>query len=78
MSTFLLLTFVRAQSTMSGFVRGLATRIAGDERGQDVVEYLGVLAVVAALIGVVIGVANGLGTDITNGAKHVVGEVFNH
>jgi Flp pilus assembly pilin Flp len=77
MLSFLFLT-ASAKSTLSGFFRGFAARIVDDERGQDVVEYLGVLAVVAALIGVVIGVANGLGGDITSGASHVISEVFNH
>ena len=78
MSAFLLLTVVRVQSTFSGFMHGLAARIADDERGQDVVEYLGVLAVVSALIGVVVTVATGLGGDITSGASKVIKEVFNH
>lgn len=78
MSAFILTTAVRAQYSLTRVVHGLAARIVDDERGQDVVEYLGVLAVVSALIGVVVTVATGLGGDITTGAKHVISEVFNH
>jgi Flp pilus assembly pilin Flp len=78
MSAFLLLTAVRAQTTVTGFLQGVAARLADDERGQDVVEYLGVLAVVAVLIGVVSGVAGQLTSPILSGAKHVISEVFNH
>jgi Flp pilus assembly pilin Flp len=78
MSAFLLLTTVRVQTTVSGFVRGLAERLADDERGQDMIEYLGVLAIVAALIGVVVTLTSSLGAPIKSGASKVISEVFNH
>lgn len=78
MSDFLIHTTVRVQSTLTGLVRNLAARIAEDERGQDMIEYLGVLAIVAALITVVIGLTTSLGDPIKSGASKVISEVFNH
>jgi Flp pilus assembly pilin Flp len=73
MSAFLLLTATRIQTSM----RGLAARIADDERGQDTIEYIGVLLVVAALIGVVVGIVQThLGTTIENGATSLISKVF--
>ena len=71
MSAFLLLTAVRTQIAASGVVRRISARI-GDERGQDTIEYLGVLLVVAALIGVVVGLVPSLRSAITNGANTVI------
>ena len=76
MSDFLLHTAVRMRITVTGIVEGLADRIASDERGQDTIEYLGVLLVVAALIGVVVGLVPGLKSTITDGAKSVISGVF--
>jgi Flp pilus assembly pilin Flp len=50
--------------------RAFAARLARDERGQDAIEYVGVLVIVAAVIGVLLVVVNqiepGLKTDVTN------------
>lgn len=74
MSAFLILTATRIQTC----VRGLAARIADDERGQDTIEYIGVLLVVAALIGIVVGVVQGhLGSTIETGANDLISKVFN-
>lgn len=77
MSEFLLLTTVRAQAAVTGLLHSLAERLADDERGQDTIEYIGVLAVVAVIIGVVLAVAKGLRQDISSGASKLVSEVFN-
>jgi hypothetical protein len=76
MSAFLLLTAVRTQVAATGIVRRIADRIA-DERGQDTIEYLGVLLVVAALIGLVMGVVPSFRQTIINGANSVIDSVFN-
>lgn len=77
MSDLVLLTAVRVKSTLSGFVQDLATRIADDERGQDTIEYIGVLLVVAALIAVVVGIVQTkLGSTIESGATSLINKVF--
>jgi Flp pilus assembly pilin Flp len=73
MSALLLFTAVRIQTA----ARALASRIADDERGQDTIEYLGVLLVVAVLIGVVMGVVPQLRNTIVSGANDVISSVFN-
>jgi Flp pilus assembly pilin Flp len=77
MSDLVLLTAVRVKSTLSGFVQDLAARIADDERGQDTIEYIGVLLVVAALIAVVVGIVQTkLGSTIESGATSLINKVF--
>ena len=76
MSAFLLLSAVRTQVAATAIVRRVAARIS-DERGQDTIEYLGVLLVVAVLIGVVMGVVPQLRQTIINGANQVIDSVFN-
>jgi Flp pilus assembly pilin Flp len=74
MSAFLTFTAVRIQIA----ARALVERLADDERGQDTIEYLGVLLVVAALIAVVVGiVSTKLGSTIQTGAQNVINDVFN-
>jgi Flp pilus assembly pilin Flp len=77
MSDLVLLTAVRVKSTLSGFVQDLAARIADDERGQDTIEYIGVLLIVAALIAVVVGIVQTkLGSTIESGASSLINKVF--
>jgi hypothetical protein len=76
MSAFLLLSAVRTQVAATSIVRRVAARLS-DERGQDTIEYLGVLLVVAVLIGVVMGVVPQLRQTIINGANQVIDSVFN-
>ncbi len=56
--------------------RRIARCLLADQRGQDTVEYIGVLAVVAALIGVVLLVIGPLGPMIEHGAECLVAKVF--
>lgn len=74
MSTFFFLTAARARTLL----RGLAARIAADERGQDTIEYIGVLVVVAAIIALVVGLVNGgaIGKEIGDGASSLISKVF--
>lgn len=77
MSTLFLFTAVRIQTSVAGAVRNLAARLADDERGQDTIEYIGVLLVVAALISVVVLVTkNDLMSTIETGAKNLINGVF--
>jgi hypothetical protein len=75
----LLLLTAQARSALAGVIHGIAARITDDEHGQDTIEYIGVLLVVAALITVVVGIVNNgsLTTTITNGAKNLINDVFN-
>ncbi len=72
MSDLMLRTAVTARI----FIAGLAARLAEDERGQDAIEYVGVLAVVAVIIGVVITVASGLAKPITSGVSKEIASIF--
>jgi len=55
---------VAAQLAFTGFVLGAFDRVRSDERGQGSVEYVGIILVVVAIIGVVIAAASGLGDTI--------------
>ena len=74
----LLLITLQVRSALASAVQGIAARITDDERGQDTIEYIGVLLVVAALITVVVGIVNNgsLTSTITNGAKNLINSVF--
>jgi hypothetical protein len=50
--------------------------VLADQRGQDTVEYIGVLAIVAALIGVVLLAVSTLGPTIEHGAECLIAKVF--
>ena len=77
MSNLFLLTAVRVQTTVTDALERFAERLADDERGQDTIEYIGVLLVVAALIAVVVTVVkNNLSTTIENGAKSLISNVL--
>lgn len=78
MSTLFLHIAFRTQVSLAGLARKLSARVVDDECGQDAIEYIGVLAVVAVVIGVVIAVASGLQGTITSGASKVISEVFSH
>lgn len=56
--------------------RRIARRLLRDQRGQDTVEYIGVLAIVAALIGVVLVAVGPLGPTIEHGAECLIAKVF--
>lgn len=56
--------------------RRIARRLIADQRGQDTVEYLGVLSIVAALIGVVLVIVSPLGPSIEHGAECLIAKVF--
>ena len=55
---------VAAQIAFTGLVLGAFDRVRNDERGQGSVEYVGIILVVVAIIGVVIAAASGLGDTI--------------
>jgi len=77
MSTLLLFSAVRIHTSVAGAVRNLAARLADDERGQDTIEYLGVLLVVAALISIVVLVVKtNLQSTIETGATNLINSVF--
>ena len=77
MSNLFLLTAIHVQTTVTGALNRLAERIADDERGQDTIEYIGVLLVVAALIAVVVAVVKtDLSSTIANGAKSLISNVL--
>ena len=55
---------VAAQLAFTGLVLGAFDRVRSDDRGQGSVEYVGIILVVVAIIGVVIAAASGLGGAI--------------
>jgi Flp pilus assembly pilin Flp len=72
MSDLILRTAVATRLCLSS----LAARLVSDERGQDAIEYVGVLAIVAVIIGVVIAVASGLNHPITSGVSKEISKIF--
>ncbi|GIG39076.1 hypothetical protein [Cellulomonas phragmiteti] len=51
---------------VTGIVLGAFDRAGRDDRGQGSVEYVGIILVVVAIIGVVIAAASGLGGTIVS------------
>lgn len=59
---------VRTQNYLAETVRQLRET----ERGQTSVEYLGIIVAVGLLLTVIIGAANGFGTQITTKIKEII------
>lgn len=79
MSDFILHTAVKAQGSLAAgrdLLQSFVARLAADERGQDAIEYVGVLAVVAVVIGIVIMVAGKLQAPILSGASKEITSIF--
>jgi Flp pilus assembly pilin Flp len=57
--------------------RSLAARLVRDERGQDAIEYVGVLVIVAAVIGVLLAVVNQIEPSLTTDVKNAITSIFN-
>lgn len=51
-------------------------RIADREAGQGALEYIGILAVVAVVIGLAVAAFNAAGGTINSGVTTLLGEVF--
>lgn len=66
---------VAAQLLVTGFVAGAFDRLRGDDRGQGSVEYVGIILVVVAIIGVVIAAASGLGGTIVTKIKGAIDSI---
>lgn len=75
MSDIVLRNTARIQVQLSGLLETLRDRLA-DQEGQDTIEYIGVLLVVATLIGVVVVAVGGLGDTIKSGATTLIHDVF--
>lgn len=63
---------VAAHIRVSGLVTGAFDRIERDDRGQGSVEYVGIILVVVAIIGIVIGAATPIGNTIVDKLKTAV------
>ena len=75
MSDIVLRNTARVQVQLTSLMETLRTRLA-EQEGQDTIEYLGVLLVVAALIALVVGVVNGLGGTIKGDVTNAINGVF--
>jgi Flp pilus assembly pilin Flp len=67
MQDFMLHAFVSLQQTMYRL---------REERGQTSIEYLGILVVVVAVLGVIIAAAPGFGNKITSGINKLIDQVL--
>lgn len=56
-------------------LRAVSSRVR-DERGQDAIEYVGVLVVVAAIIVVMTTVASGLTDTLKNDVTNAINNIF--
>jgi Flp pilus assembly pilin Flp len=63
-------------SMMAGLVRKLAARLADDERGQDAIEYVGVLVIVAVVIGAVATVITKVAPGLTGDVGKAIDNIF--
>jgi Flp pilus assembly pilin Flp len=73
----LMLTSLTAQTrALRGFVRGLTNRLVSDERGQDAIEYVGVLVIVAAVIGVLLVVVSKIEPGLESHVTQAIGNIF--
>jgi len=80
MSDIVLRSTARTQIELRNLVdhmKGMVERLTDEERGQDTIEYIGVLAVVAVVIGVLLAVVPNLSTTISQGASSLINKVFN-
>lgn len=80
MSDIILRSSARTQVELHNLVdhvKGMVERLTDEERGQDTIEYIGVLAVVAVVIGVLLAVVPKLFPTISSGASKLVNGVFN-
>lgn len=62
------------QEALAAYARSLAARVTSEQTGQDLVEYAGILFLVALIIGAigVTGLGNTVGTDIKNWVNSVL------
>ena len=67
MQDLMLRTFVSLQTTFQRL---------REERGQTSIEYLGILVVVVAVLGVIIGAAPSFGDKIVQGINNLIGKVL--
>ncbi len=67
----LILSTITAQSrALRGYVGGITGRLMSDERGQDAIEYVGVLVIVAAVIGVLLVVVGKIEPGLESSRDH--------
>ena len=77
MSDLMLQTAARAQvatSDFAAFMHALIERLRDDERGQDMVEYGGVILVIAAIIAALVG--SNIPQTIITGITHAIQKVI--
>lgn len=72
MSDIILSSAVKTQITLQSVSRAVVDRLRRDETGQDLIEYAGILAVVAVIIGALITLAPGVKTAITNAVNSII------
>jgi Flp pilus assembly pilin Flp len=73
----LILSTITAQSrAVRGYVRGFTSRLMSDERGQDAIEYVGVLVIVAAVIGVLLVVVSKIEPGLESHVTTAIGNIF--
>jgi pilus assembly protein Flp/PilA len=62
-------------TSMALVVRSAAARVSTDERGQTAAEYIGIILVVAAIVGALVGFGSDIATAIKNGITSAVRSV---
>ena len=70
------LVLVAVSAALTGYVRSLAARVGPDESGQDLVEYAGIIILVAIIIGA-IGISP-LGSLIGNTISSKITSIVNN
>jgi Flp pilus assembly pilin Flp len=83
MSNLILRSASRAQAAhdtasqmLVSYAQGLVERLRREQTGQDMVEYAGVLLIVAAIIAGALALANGIGQTIAHDITTEIGKIF--
>ena len=69
------LALAAASEAIAGYMRSAAARARREQTGQDLVEYAGIIVLIAAIV-IAIGVS-GLGQSIGNTIKNDINSVLN-
>jgi Flp pilus assembly pilin Flp len=70
--------YIATQQTLHSLGERVTDRLHRDERGQTAAEYLGIIVVIALIIGALAagGKDGGIARQIKNGVEHAIGNII--
>lgn len=81
MSDLILSTATRTQLELRAAVAHLhrwVERLQSEENGQDMIEYAGVIVIVALIIGAVVLLVPGIKSSLSSGISKQINNIFSH